>query len=96
MDEMNLYGDRGILEKGKGVIVFTEIGDCPSISASTTNAIASLTSLSSARAKSGSVTPSLHDRISQLNLTQLEALAIALLNFSTLATLEAWLESRQG
>lgn len=43
--------------------------------------------------KVGQLSPSLHDRISQLTLTQLEALAIALLNFSTLAELEAWLES---
>jgi len=34
------------------------------------------------------------DRLSQLSLTQLEALAIALLHFSTLADLEAWLASR--
>ncbi|MBW4491382.1 MAG: DUF4351 domain-containing protein [Trichocoleus desertorum ATA4-8-CV12] len=32
------------------------------------------------------------DRIAQLSLAQLEALAIALLSFSTLAELEAWLE----
>ncbi|MGI0485711.1 DUF4351 domain-containing protein [Pantanalinema rosaneae CENA516] len=43
--------------------------------------------------KVGQLPPSLHDRIAQLNLTQLEALAIALLNFSSLAELEAWLES---
>lgn len=41
----------------------------------------------------GQLPDQLHDRISQLNLTQLEALAIALLNFSSLAELEAWLES---
>ncbi|MBL1179002.1 Rpn family recombination-promoting nuclease/putative transposase [Pantanalinema sp. GBBB05] len=34
-----------------------------------------------------------HDRIAQLSLPQLEALAIALLNFSSLADLEAWLET---
>lgn len=41
----------------------------------------------------GQLPDQLHDRISQLNLTQLEALAIALLNFSSLTELEAWLES---
>ncbi|HEY9618531.1 MAG TPA: DUF4351 domain-containing protein [Microcoleaceae cyanobacterium] len=41
----------------------------------------------------GQLPDQLHDRISQLNLTQLEAWAIALLNFSSLAELEAWLES---
>ncbi|UBF26958.1 DUF4351 domain-containing protein [Kovacikia minuta CCNUW1] len=46
--------------------------------------------------KVGQLSPSLHDRISQLSPTQLEALAIALLNFSRLAELETWLETYQG
>ena len=41
--------------------------------------------------KLGELSPDLRDRISQLSLTQLEALAIALLNFSSLTELEAWL-----
>lgn len=41
----------------------------------------------------GQLSDDIRDRISQLNLTQLEALALALLSFSTLAELEAWLES---
>ncbi|WP_254721849.1 DUF4351 domain-containing protein [Kovacikia minuta] len=41
----------------------------------------------------GKLPEGIRDRLSQLNLAQLEALAIALLNFSTLAELEAWLES---
>jgi predicted transposase YdaD len=41
----------------------------------------------------GQLPSGLRDRLSQLNLTQLEALAIALLNFSTSAELEAWLDS---
>jgi hypothetical protein len=46
--------------------------------------------------KVGSLPPSLHARISQLSLTQLEALAIALLNFSTLSELESWLDRHQN
>jgi hypothetical protein len=54
--------------------------------------------------KSGELSSSLPDRILQLNLTQLEALSccsadtarVALLNFSTLSALEAWLESHLG
>ncbi|UIE38885.1 DUF4351 domain-containing protein [Leptodesmis sichuanensis] len=45
--------------------------------------------------KVGQLPSSLHDQIAQLNLTQLEALAIALLNLSTLAELEAWLEAHK-
>ena len=45
--------------------------------------------------KLGELPLSLRDRLFQLNLTQLETLAIALLNFSTLTELEAWLESHQ-
>lgn len=41
--------------------------------------------------KVGDLPPMLRDRLSHLNLTQLEALAIALLNFTTLAELETWL-----
>ncbi|MBW4691042.1 MAG: DUF4351 domain-containing protein [Lyngbya sp. HA4199-MV5] len=40
----------------------------------------------------GQLPDDLHDRLSPLSRTQLEALAIALLNFSTLAELEAWLD----
>jgi hypothetical protein len=46
--------------------------------------------------KFGELPPPLRDQISQLSLTQREALAVALLNFSTLSDLEAWLESFQG
>lgn len=46
--------------------------------------------------KVGILPSSLHDRILQLSLTQLEALAIALLKFSTLADLKAWLEAHQN
>jgi predicted transposase YdaD len=46
--------------------------------------------------KLGKLPSPLRERIAQLNLTQLEALAISLLSFSTLADLEAWLESHQG
>jgi len=42
----------------------------------------------------GQLPDAIHDRLSQLNLTQLEALAIALLNFSTLSELETWLDSQ--
>lgn len=45
--------------------------------------------------KLGELPSSLRDRICQLNLTQLETLAIALLKFSTLIDLEAWLEKQQ-
>lgn len=45
--------------------------------------------------KLGELPSALHDRIAQLNLAQLEALAIALLNFSTLNDLENWLESHR-
>jgi uncharacterized protein involved in cysteine biosynthesis len=43
----------------------------------------------------GQLPDDVRDHISQLHLTQLEALAIALLNFFTLAELEAWLGSHQ-
>jgi len=43
----------------------------------------------------GQLPDGLRDRLSQLNLAQIEALAIALLNFSTLAELEVWLEHHQ-
>jgi len=42
----------------------------------------------------GQLPAAIHDRLSQLNLTQLEALAIALLKFSTLSELETWLDSQ--
>ena len=42
--------------------------------------------------KLGKLSSSSSDRIAQLNASQLEALAIALLNFSTSADLEIWLE----
>ena len=45
--------------------------------------------------KMGQLPDGLRDRLAQLNLTQLEALAIALLNFSTLSELGAWLQSHQ-
>ncbi len=41
--------------------------------------------------KFGELPSVLHDRIVQLNPSQLEALAIALLNFDSIANLEAWL-----
>jgi predicted transposase YdaD len=44
----------------------------------------------------GQLPHGLRDRLAQLSLTQLEALAIALLDFSTLAELESWLESYPG
>jgi predicted transposase YdaD len=43
----------------------------------------------------GSLPIAIHDRLAQLSLPQLETLAIALLHFSTLAELEAWLENLQ-
>ncbi|PSB33855.1 DUF4351 domain-containing protein [Chlorogloea sp. CCALA 695] len=42
--------------------------------------------------KIGAFTPELQQRIEQLQLTQLEDLAEALLNFSEIADLEAWLQ----
>ena len=44
----------------------------------------------------GQLPDGVRDRLAQLSLTQLEALAIALLNFSTLTELEAWLESHSA
>jgi hypothetical protein len=46
--------------------------------------------------KIGQLPESLPDLIAQLNPAQLEALAIALLNFSTFADLETWLKNHQG
>ncbi len=40
----------------------------------------------------GTITPELQQRIKQLQLTQLEDLAEALLDFSAVADLEAWLQ----
>ena len=40
----------------------------------------------------GTVEPQLQERIQQLPLTQLEDLAVALLDFSSVADLEAWLQ----
>jgi hypothetical protein len=40
----------------------------------------------------GTLTPELQERIQQLSLTQLEDLAVALLDFSSVADLEAWLQ----
>jgi hypothetical protein len=45
--------------------------------------------------KIGELPSALHDRIAQLNLAQLEALAIALLHFSALNDLEIWLEGHR-
>ncbi len=42
--------------------------------------------------KVGTITPELQQRIKQLQLTQLEDLAEALLDFSAVADLEAWLQ----
>jgi predicted transposase YdaD len=44
----------------------------------------------------GQVSAEQTDRISQLNLEQMEALAIALLNFSTVADLENWLAGNEA
>lgn len=41
--------------------------------------------------KIGTIEPQLQDRIQQLSLTQLEDLAVALLDFSSVADLETWL-----
>lgn len=40
----------------------------------------------------GTLTPELQERVQQLSLTQLEDLAVALLDFSSVADLEAWLQ----
>jgi hypothetical protein len=44
----------------------------------------------------GSLTPGLEQRVQQLSLTQLEDLAVALLDFSSVRDLEAWLEQTAG
>ncbi|WP_026731275.1 DUF4351 domain-containing protein [Fischerella sp. PCC 9605] len=44
----------------------------------------------------GALTPELQERVQQLSLTQLEDLAVALLDFSSVADLEAWLQQVSG
>ncbi len=44
----------------------------------------------------GSITPELQERIRQLSLNQLEDLAEALLDFSDVADLVAWLDRLEG